>query len=85
MTTNTYNAATINIYQMPESGATVIFSDGSKWTMKQNGRFEWGLYDTENSVLHSAVGSHCGMVEFCAAINQQDQFLKDLLGWKRGD
>lgn len=76
---NTFDASTLSIYKSPGSGDQVRFADGSVWVLKQRTGLKWGLYDEESDVLHSAVGLHSGMVELCASINSQDDFLKRLL------
>lgn len=77
-TVSTFDATTINIYKSPEQGDQVKFADGSIWTIKQREQMSWGLY-TDDNYLHSAVGLHRGMIDFCASINEQGRFLSDLL------
>jgi len=73
---NTFDALTINIYKMPESGDQVLFADGSRWLLKQRDGRNWGLYDAENGHLHSAIGLHASMVELCASTNAQADFVQ---------
>lgn len=81
---NIHSAATINIYSMPEAGHFVRFADGSMWVIKQYSRNGWGLFHVENNVLHTAIGEHKAMVDFCTAINEQDEFVKWTLTTTRG-
>lgn len=71
----TFDAQTINIYKMPEQGDQVLFADKSLWTIKQREQMKWGLY-AENNIRHSAIGLHASMIEFCAAINAQAEFIR---------
>ena len=77
---NTFLASEITIYSQPEYKDQVIFADSSVWELSQHDNgLDWGLYHPETKVRHSAIGLHRSMNDLCAAINEQDEFLRYLL------